>query len=48
MQVTGEEIYNLPVSDQEMKGIVNSVYEELPEIRPTIMPFSRQMSRNMK
>ncbi len=32
MRETGEEIYNLPVSDREMKGVVNSVYEDLPEV----------------
>jgi hypothetical protein len=31
MQEQGEEIYNLPVSDGEMKKIVESVYDGLPE-----------------
>jgi hypothetical protein len=31
MQEQGEEIYNLPVSDEEMKKIVESVYDGLPE-----------------
>jgi len=31
MQEQGEEIYNLPVSDEEMKKIVESVYNNLPE-----------------
>ena len=31
MQAQGEEIYNLPVSDEEMKKIVESVYDSLPE-----------------
>lgn len=33
MQNTGEEIYNLPVSNEEMKRVVESVYEELPEVK---------------
>jgi len=33
MQGAGEEIYYLPVSDEEMKDVVNSVYESLPEIK---------------
>lgn len=32
MQEAGEEIYNLPVSDEEMKRVVESVYGELPEV----------------
>ena len=32
MQEAGEEIYNLPASDAEMKNVVESVYEELPEV----------------
>ncbi len=31
MQEQGEEIYNLPVSDGEMKKVVESVYDSLPE-----------------
>jgi hypothetical protein len=33
MQSSGEEIKYLPVSDEEMKKVVNSVYENLPEIK---------------
>lgn len=33
MQDAGEEIYYLPVSDEEMKDVVNSVYDNLPEIK---------------
>jgi hypothetical protein len=33
MQEQGEEIVNLPVSDEEMKKIVESVYDSLPETR---------------
>ena len=32
MQEAGEEIYNIPVSDEEMKNVVASVYGELPEV----------------
>jgi len=32
MQEAGEEIYNIPVSDEEMKSVVESVYGELPEV----------------
>jgi hypothetical protein len=32
MQKAGEEIYYLPVSDEEMKNVVNSVDHELPEV----------------
>jgi hypothetical protein len=32
MQEAGEEIYNLPASDEEMKSVVESVYRELPEV----------------
>ncbi len=32
MQDEGEAIYYLPVSDEEMKGVVESVYDNLPEI----------------
>ena len=32
MQKSGETIYNLPVSDGEMKDVVESVHETLPEI----------------
>lgn len=32
MQEAGEEIYNLPASDEEMKTVVESVYGELPEV----------------
>jgi len=31
MQEAGEEIYNIPVSDEVMKNVVESVYGELPE-----------------
>ena len=33
MQEAGEEIYNLPTSDAEMKSVVESVYGELPEVQ---------------
>jgi hypothetical protein len=33
MQEAGEEIYNLPVSNEEMKSVVESVYGELPEAK---------------
>ncbi len=33
MQETGEEIIYLPVSDQEMKKVVDSVYDNLPEMK---------------
>jgi hypothetical protein len=33
MQEAGEEIYNLPVSDEEMKKVVDSVYDNLPELK---------------
>lgn len=33
MQDAGEEIYNIPVSDEEMKNVVDSVYGELPEVK---------------
>jgi hypothetical protein len=32
MRDAGEEIYQLPVSDEEMKEVVESVYSELPEV----------------
>ena len=32
MQEAGEEIYAVPVSDEEMKNVVESVYGELPEV----------------
>ena len=32
MQEAGEEIYNIPVSDEEMKNVVESIYGELPEV----------------
>ena len=32
MRDAGEEIYNIPVSDEEMKNVVESVYGELPEV----------------
>jgi hypothetical protein len=32
MQEAGEEIYNLPASDAEMRSVVESVYGELPEV----------------
>jgi hypothetical protein len=33
MQQAGEEIHNLPVSNEEMKKVVESVYGELPEVQ---------------
>jgi hypothetical protein len=36
MQEQGEEIVNLPVSDEEMKKVVESVYGNLPETREAI------------
>jgi hypothetical protein len=33
MQEAGEEIIYLPVSDGEMKSVVNSVYDSLPELK---------------
>ena len=32
MQAAGEEIFNFPVSGEEMKSVVESVYGELPEV----------------
>jgi len=32
MQEGGDEIYNIPVSGEEMKSVVESVYGELPEV----------------
>ena len=32
MQEAGEENYNIPVSDEEMKNVVESVFGELPEV----------------
>lgn len=32
LQESGEEIYYLPVSDEKMKNVVDSIYENLPEI----------------
>lgn len=32
MQEADEEIYNIPVSGEEMKNVVESVYGELPEV----------------
>lgn len=32
MQGAGEEIYNIPVSDEKIKNVVESVYGELPEV----------------
>jgi hypothetical protein len=32
MKKEGEEILNLPVSDEEMKNIVTSTYKTLPEL----------------
>jgi len=32
MQQQGEVIYNIPVSDAEMKKVVESVYDSLPEV----------------
>jgi protein tyrosine phosphatase (PTP) superfamily phosphohydrolase (DUF442 family) len=34
MHRAGEEIYYLPVSDEEMKNVVQSVYDNLPEAKP--------------
>jgi hypothetical protein len=33
----GEEIYNIPLSDEEMKKIVDSVYENLPETKEDVV-----------
>ena len=33
IQEAGEEIYYIPVSDDEMKKVVNSAYENLPELK---------------
>ena len=33
MQTSGEDILYLPVSDDEMKKVVNAVYEDLPEMK---------------
>jgi len=33
MQEKGEEIYSLPVSDEEMRKVVESVYENLPAVK---------------
>jgi hypothetical protein len=33
LRETGEEIIYLPVTDEEMKGVVNSVYDTLPEVK---------------
>ncbi len=33
LQKEGEEIYNIPVSDEEMKEVVESVYQNLPEMK---------------
>ena len=33
MQASGEDIYNVPLSDDEMKAVVSSVYETLPEMK---------------
>lgn len=32
MQETGEDIYYLPVTDEEMRKVVNSVYDNLPQL----------------
>jgi hypothetical protein len=32
MQEAGEEIYNNPGADEEMKNVVELVYAELPEV----------------
>jgi len=32
MQEAGEEICNIPVSDEEMRNVVKLVYGELPEV----------------
>ncbi len=34
MHKSGEEIYYLPVSDKEMNSVVQSVYDNLPEMKP--------------
>ena len=36
MQESGEVIYYLPVPEDEMKGVVNSVYGELPEMKAEV------------
>jgi hypothetical protein len=41
MQESGEVIYYLPVRDEEMKKVVNSVYEELPEMKTEIKPAEK-------
>jgi hypothetical protein len=33
MQEAGEVLYNLPVSDEEMKEVAASVYDDLPELK---------------
>ena len=33
MQKSGEDIYNLPLSDEKMKEIVDTVYDNLPELK---------------
>jgi hypothetical protein len=32
MQADGEEFYYLPVSDKEMRAVVETLYQELPEV----------------
>jgi hypothetical protein len=39
MQEAGEEIYNIPVSEEEMKSVVESVYGELPEVKWSRFPL---------
>jgi hypothetical protein len=34
MHKEGEEVYYLPVSDEEMNNVVQSVYDTLPEMKP--------------
>jgi hypothetical protein len=36
MQESGEVIYYLPVPENEMKNVVNSVYDELPEMKAEV------------
>ncbi len=43
MQESGEVIYYLPVPDDEMTKVVNSVYEELPEMKPEVKPVENSL-----
>jgi len=38
MQESGEVIYYLPVPEEEMKNVVTSVYDELPEMKAEVKP----------